>query len=169
MLIIQHQELTSAQATITFSSIPQTFTDLYLAFSVRVTTSDGGIRLRVNGATTSLSGRLLYGTGSSVATATETTYLGSVPNSGTTANTFSNGGLYLPNYSQATTKPFSSDLVDENNGTTALQWINAGLYNSTTAITALELFGSAGGNFVQYSSATLYGITKGSDGIVTVS
>jgi hypothetical protein len=169
MQIIQHQELASAQASITFSSIPQTFTDLYLVFSVRVTTSDGGLRLRVNTSTSNLSVRLLYGTGSSATTATDTTYLGSVPNSGTTASTFSNAGFYFPNYVGAVAKPFSGELVDENNATLGLQWATAGFYNSTTAITALELFSSAGGNFVQYSSATLYGITKGSDGIVTVS
>ena len=169
MQIIQHQELASAQASITFSSIPQTFTDLYVVFSVRVTTSDGGLRLRVNGATTNLSVRLLYGTGSSTASATDTTYLGSVPNSGTTASTFSSAGFYFPNYAGSTAKSFGGELVDENNATTGLQWVTAGLYNSSTAITALEIFGSAGGNFVQYSSATLYGITKGSDGIVVVS
>ena len=156
-------------AGITFSSIPQTYTDLCLVFSARVSVSDGGLRLRVNTSTANLSTRLLYGNGSSATSATDTTYLGSVANSGWTANTFGNGSLYITNYTSSAAKSFSADIVDENNGATGIQWITAGLYNSSTAITALELFNAGGGNFVEHSSASLYGILKGSDGVTTVS
>jgi hypothetical protein len=169
MQLIQHQELGSAQASITFSSIPQTYTDLYLVFSTRLSTTNGGLRLKVNTSTANLSTRLLYGNGSSATSASDTTYLGTSSNSNHTASTFGSGTLYITNYAGSTTKSFSADIVDENNGTGATQWITAGLYNSTTAITSLELFGDAAGNFTQYSSATLYGILKGSDGVTTVS
>ena len=169
MQVIQHQELASAQASITFSSIPQTYTDLYLVLSGRVTTTNGGLRIRVNGGTANLSTRLLYGNGSSAASGTDTTYVGTVTNSNQTANTFGSAGLYFPNYAGSTTKSFSGELVDETNATTATQWVTAGLFNSTSAITAIEFFGDGAGNFVQYSSATLYGITKGSDGTTVVS
>jgi hypothetical protein len=169
MQLIQHQELGSAQSSITFSSIPQTFTDLYLVLSARVTTTNGGLRIRVNGGTANLSTRLLYGNGSSAASGTDTTYVGTVTNSNQTANTFGSTALYFPNYAGSTAKSFSGELVDETNATTATQWVTAGLFNSTSPITAIEFSGDGAGNFVQYSSATLYGITKGSDGIVTVS
>jgi hypothetical protein len=169
MQVIQHQELGSAQAAITFSSIPQTFTDLYLVLSGRVTTTNGGLRIRVNGGTANLSTRLLYGNGSTAASGSDTTYVGTVTNSNQTASTFGNAALYFPNYAGSTAKSFSGDLVDETNATTATQWVTAGLFNSTSPITSIEFFGDGAGNFVQYSSATLYGITKGSDGIVTVS
>lgn len=157
-------------AAIDLSSIPQTFTDLCLVFSLRLNTTNGGLRIRVNGSTASLSTRLLYGNGSTVTSGTDTTYIGSVDNSNQTANTFGNGSLYITNYANTSyAKSFSADLVDETNATTAIQWVTAGLFNSTTAISRIELFGDAAGNFVQYSSASLYGIKSGSDGIVTVS
>lgn len=169
MTLIQHIELGSAQATLTLSSIPQTYTDLYLLFSTRVSVTDGGLRLRVNGSTANLSMKLLYGNGTSATSANETNYLGTSSNSNQTANTFGNGSLYITNYAGSSSKSFSGDVVDENNGTGATQWIDAGLYNSSTAITSLELFNAASGNFVQYSSATLYGILKGTSNGVTVS
>jgi len=167
MQLIQHIELSSAQTNLTLNSIPQTYTDLYLWFSGRVSVTDGGLRLRVNGSTANLSTRLLYGNGSSATSASETTYVGTVSDSNTTANTFGNGALYFANYAGSVAKAFSGEVVHENNATAAVQWVVAGLYNSSTAISSLELFNAGGGNFVQYSSVTLYGILKGSDGIVT--
>jgi hypothetical protein len=157
-------------ASLDFNSIPGTATDLMLVYSLRAAVSNGGLRLKVNGATTNLTVRLLYGTGSSAASATDTTYIGTTTNSGTTSNTFGNGTLYIPNYAGATTKSFSADVVTEGNyGTPWEGWVTAGLYNSTTAITSLSLFNDAAGNFAQYSTATLYGVTKGSLAGVTVS
>jgi hypothetical protein len=60
------------------------------------------------------------------------------------------------------------DTVSENNATAAFQRIIAGLNNSTAAITSINFFPSSG-NFVAGSTISLYGITKGSDGIVTTS
>jgi hypothetical protein len=145
-------------ASIEFGSIPQTYTDLMFVYSLRLSTTNGGLRIRVNGATTSLSTRLLYGNGTSALSGTDTTYIGSANNSNQTASVFSNGNLYIPNYAGSTNKSFSVDTVDENNGTTAIAWLTAGLYSSSTAITSLAFFGDAAGNFVQYSSASLYGI-----------
>ena len=158
-------------ASIDFNSINGAFTDLLLVFSARAAVTNGGLRLKVNGLTSNLSVRLLYGTGSSAFSATDTTYIGTTPNSNSTANTFGNGSIYIPNYSSTTTtKPFSADVVIENNAGTPWEgWVTSGLYNVTTAITSLSLYNDAAGNFVQYSSATLYGITKGSLAGVTVS
>ena len=55
----------------------------------------------------------------------------------------------------------------ENNVTEGYQQIAAGLYNSTSAVSSIEI--ASGGSFVEYSSATLYGITAGSDGTTAVS
>ena len=51
----------------------------------------------------------------------------------------------------------SADGVMENNATEAYQNLVAGLWSNTSAITSLTLAKSTG-NFVQYSSASLYGI-----------
>lgn len=182
MQVIQHQELGSSQSTITFSSIPQTYTDLTVVFSLRNDRSTDGASsyagITINGNYTNLTQRLLQGNGSATATFSYTsgTYplWVYIPGSGYTSNTFHNGRMYISNYAGSNAKAIAIDNVTENNATTAFQTIHAGVYNSSTAITSLGFISlnsdlAAAGNFVQYSSATLYGILKGSDGITTAS
>ena len=155
-------------ASITFSAIPQTFTDLVILLSDRSSRSatNDGVEIKLNGATPT--GRRLYGSGSSVVSDTSPEPLDG--GSTTTANTFSNIQIYIPNYASTTQfKSFSADGVFENNATTAFQSIIAGLYSSNTAVTSVTLSLDTGPLFVEHSSASLYGITAGSDGIVAVS
>jgi hypothetical protein len=174
MQIIQHQELGSAQASITFSSIPQTFTDLLIFTSCRTAHTGpvwDSIRFSFNGVNTDQTNRYLYGDGALAASAAESSALigfGANSNSAT-SNTFSNASAYIPNYTAAIAKSISSDGVAENNGTTGGQIIIANLWNSTAAITSITLTPNSATNFLQYSSATLFGILKGSSGGVTVS
>jgi hypothetical protein len=168
MQVIQHQELGSTQASITFSSIPQTFTDLVLVLSVRLASDvNESILLGLNGTTTNFAVRYLQGNGGIAYTGTLTRWIGSSPDSAFTANTFSNTQVYFPNYTSGTSKSYSIDSVAEWNSSTAFQDLGAGLWTNNAAISSIEI--TAAANFVQFSSATLYGITKGSDGIVTVS
>ena len=175
MTLIQHIELGSAQSSISFSSIPQTFTDLVLSVSARTTTdpSSSGITdgyVSFNGVSTNQSGRLLYGQGSgSGGSGSYSNLYFWLPSSGATANTFGSTQIYIPNYAGSTAKSTSQEIITENNGTFAYSMIFAGLWNSTAAITSvtLQLFTSP--NFAQFSSATLYGILKGSSNGVTVS
>jgi hypothetical protein len=182
MQVIEHQELASSQTSIVFNSIPQTFTDLFVLFSLRNDRSTDGASsyagITINGNYTNLSQRLLQGNGSATASFSYTsgTYplWVYIPGSGYTASTFQNGSIYIPNYAGSTVKSISVDSVTENNATTAFQTIHNGLYNSSTAITSLGFISlnsdlAAAGNLVQFSSATLYGITKGSSNGVTVS
>jgi hypothetical protein len=171
MSIIAHQELTSSQASITFSDIPQTYTDLYLVTSLRSTRSTGSYdlyKITVNGSNALTSGRTLEGNGSSVQSESRIE-VGVQPISLDTANTFNSGSHYIPNYANTSyAKSFSGDSVAENNGTEGGQLLTAGLWNSTSAITSLTLV-CGSGDFVSGSSATLFGITAGSDGVTSVS
>lgn len=175
MTLIQHIELGSAQASITFSSIPATFTDLVVVTCLRGN-QFGGITLNSNNSNTSM--RVLWGTGSSVSSASYTSFTyniwQTVAKSGSTASTFGNANIYIPNYLSSAAKSISIDSVSENNGTAAEQIISAALWNNTAAITSIALTSldanlNANGTFAQYSSATLYGITAGSSGGVTIS
>jgi len=167
MELIETVELASSASSITFSSIPQTYTDLVLKLSLRGTDSGtGGGIVRFNTGGT-YSTRRLLGSGSSAFSDTGAdNFL--VNSSGLTANTFANASVYIPNYRESSQKSFSSDSVQENNATSAFQMLAANLWSETSAITeiSIEMFA---GNFVQYSSASLYGITAGSDGTTTVS
>ena len=169
MTLIQHTELASAQAEITFSSIPATFTDLLVVFSTRSTFRQD-TSVKFNGSTANFSDRYLIGTGSSVFSGTSpANFLGVLNGSGQTANTFASGQLYIPNYRTSAFKSWSVDSVGENNATEAYQNIIAGLWSVTDAITSVTIYQTNGDNLGQYSSATLYGITAGSSGGVVVS
>jgi hypothetical protein len=171
MTLIASTTLGSGGAsTITFDLIPSSFTDLLLVTSVR--TNFAGEDALLLGINNSSSGNLrrLIGTGNSTLSDSQTTMFIASTTGTFTANTFNNGQIYFPNYSGATNKSFSADIVDENNGTSARQFLTAGLFSSTAAITKITLDnGSSGQVFIQNSTVSLYGITKGSDGIVTTS
>jgi curved DNA-binding protein CbpA len=168
MQVIQHQELTGSQSAITFSSIPQTFTDLFVQLSVRSSNADDNLYFKFNNTTSNTSWRNLLGYGTGVLSQSGSGYLlvGGVRSN--TASTFTNMGVYIPNYANGNAKTASVDSTSEENGSTGYQFIVANLWNDTTAINRIDFY-LQGGSLQQYSSATLYGVLKGSDGIVTVS
>jgi hypothetical protein len=150
---------------ISFSSIPASFTDLCVMFSTRVNASTveavAYIFFNANG--DNYSARRLKGDGSGVSSGTGTSEFIVATGANTTANTFSNGQIYIPNYSGSTNKSYSVDQVIENNATSSSQAIVAGLWGNTAAINSIDIvLGS--NNFVQHSTASLYGITRGSGG-----
>jgi hypothetical protein len=152
-------------ASMDFNSIPSTYTDLLVKISARTTNAavNDNVSIRPNGATTSRSLRRIYGSGANVATDTLTDIVvGNIAGSTATANTFGNAEFYLPNYGSTTTyKSFSTDGVNESNIVSVVySSIVAALWSSNSAITSLNLYSEAGANFVQYSTATLYGISK---------
>jgi hypothetical protein len=150
-------------ATIDFTSIPATYTDLLLKVSLRGPTGYASdtmdTYLRFNGTTTNYSDRLLYGTGSAVASISETS-TGidfRVVGQNSTASTFGNAEIYIPNYAGSTNKSVSIDAVTENNATSVLTQLEAGLWSNTATINQITLVPFTTG-FAQYSTATLYGI-----------
>lgn len=172
MQIIQHTELGSAQTAITFSSIPSTYTDLVIYLSGRTARAGihySDIRIKINGSDANFTVRGLAGNGSSVSSFSAGNYAFAVPAATATSNTFSSNYLYIPNYTSSVAKSISIDDTMENNATTSEMTIRAMLWNQTAAITSIELYPDAAQSFQQYSSATLYGILKGSSGGVTVS
>lgn len=172
MEIISHVELGGSSSSITFSSIPGTYTDLYLVCSLRSdhTSDDDSAFATINTLTTNQTLRILFADGSSPGSVSQTRIrLGEATGSTVTANTFGNSQTFIPSYSSSSIqKAFGTDSVTEENANDAFQFLLAQLWNSTSAITSLELTPRFGSNWVQYSSATLYGISAGSDGVTTV-
>ena len=174
MTLIETKTLGTAASAIEFTSIPQTYTDLVFLVSARSSNTGAvydNLFITVNGTSSGYSERLLYGDGSatgSVAEALTRFRFFYTTTFSTTSNTFGNGQLYIPNYAGATNKSMSSESVAENNGTSSLQSITAHLWSNSAAITTVR-FALDVGNLVVGSTISLYGILKGSDGIVTVS
>jgi hypothetical protein len=150
-------------SSIDFTSIPATYTDLCVVLSARSNAGDNVAYFRVNTATTSFSQKFLMGTGASAVSGSDTQLYVPVSNSGHTANTFGNTIIYIPNYTSSANKTFSIDGANENNSTDVRHLIEAGLWSNTAAITSIQI-PCPGGSFVQYSTAYLYGLLKGSGG-----
>jgi hypothetical protein len=149
-------------ATMAFSSIPSTYTDLVLFYSARASEPTGTfyeVFATLNGSTTGFTGIQLYGNGSAAASISAPRQVGLIGNVATTSNTFNNNQVYFPNYAGSTNKSYSVDAVTENNATTSYANFVAGLWSNTAAINAISIAVTSG-NFVQYSTATLYGISK---------
>jgi hypothetical protein len=147
-------------SSITFSAIPATFTDLVVVYS-----GNGGANLIFNGVTTGnlYSRRYLQGASTSVANGNATSensfngifnYYGS--------ETYMFGSVYITNYAGATNKVVGAETFTEINGTGCLRQMFTGQWSSTSAITSVTI--SALGTIGQYSTAYLYGLTKGSGG-----
>jgi len=164
--LISSNVLSSSAASVTFSAIPATFTDLVLRVSARSdqATHASDCSLTVNSITT-YGDTDLVGNSSTAASylslnGTNVIYGGSISAASSTASTFGSLELYIPSYLASANKPISGFTVGENNSSTANQAnivAIAGLVVSTAAITSVRL-ANAGGNFVSGSSFYLYGI-----------
>jgi len=159
--LIEAKTLTTTTASITFSSIPASYTDLQLVCSLRSNFADGNTNglISFNGSTANFTNKYLAGTGSIKDTGSSGRYLGEINANTGTASTFSNISIYIPNYTSSNNKSFSSDGVQENNQTLAYVTFAAGLWSDSAAITSITL-SPGGGSLVQYSTAYLYGIKK---------
>ena len=157
---IETVEVASPVSSITFSSIPQGYTDLKLVLSSRSTYGNnfGNPRITINGSTSTFSRRSIYAengaAGSEVGS--DTRIIGVIPDNAT-ANTFGSLELYMPNYTGSTYKSYSVDSVTENNSSTQGMWILAGLWSTTSAVTSITV-GPIDGNFATNTTATLYGV-----------
>ncbi len=163
--LINSNVLTSSAATVTFSSIPATYTDLVVRISARqnaANTQDTLLITTINGAT-GFSNTWLRGSGSSVISLRNlvgtASYVGQIPGAGGTSNTFDNTEIYIPSYTVSQNKPFSTFSVQENNQTEAYMGTTAGLWSNTAAITSIT-FSANGQSFVSGSSFYLYGISN---------
>lgn len=167
MKLIETKTLGAAAASIEFTSIPQVYTDLVITVSSRSSVALSSGTLSFNGSTANFTRRSLRGNGASASsTTTAADFFSS--ESGFTANTFGNNVIYISNYTGSNNKLYSTDGANENNATTANTLIVAGLWSQTAAITSVGLIQDSG-NFVAGSTFSIYGITKGSDGITTAS
>jgi len=148
---------------IDFDSIASTYTDLCVKISGR---DDRGadwtsVYLKLNDSTSNFTNRHAYGIGSGGGYSTNYStgvLLEGENAANSTGSIFSNYEIYIPNYASSNYKCWSVESVTENNSTTSYCEMVAGLWSNTAAITKVSILLSGTIKFVQYTSATLYGI-----------
>jgi len=146
--------LGSAAASVTFSSIPQTYTDLILIVSHDVT-ADALSGIQFNGDTASnYSATYIWGNGTSAFSGRESNAASAFAFYATAANGFHSAIIQIINYSNATT--YKTLISRENDAATEALAV-VGLWRSTAAITSMVLLRRSG-NFATGSTFTLYGI-----------
>jgi hypothetical protein len=163
---IETVEVASPVASVTFTSIPQGYTDLIVKVSARTNNNAvfDNAQVRFNSDSGSNYSRKIIaseGTGINNISATgNAAFFASYSLNGTTAtaSTFSNTEFYIPNYASSNYKSISVDSSVENNATTGYDGLAAGLWSSTSAITSIELAPSSGTAFLTNSTFTLYGV-----------
>ena len=145
--------LSSAQASVTFSSISGSYTDLFIVMALEPGSSLDGIRLRFNSDTGSnYSWTQLYGgasTGSNRGSNQD-----NIPVGATSANERQMSTFSINNYSNSTT--YKTVLVSPRGATTYASAI-VGLWRNTNAITSLSI-SVASNTMAANSTFTIYGI-----------
>jgi hypothetical protein len=150
----------------TFSSIPQTYTDLVIVTNVR-NAAGGGTSINDMGMTFNSLGSVyswtvLQGDGSSATSsrASATYYMkaGIRPQSGVTSGIFASNITHIFNYSNTSTnKSMITRSACDLNGS-GVTVLGVGLIGSTQAITSVVSTTAGGGNLASGSNVTIYGI-----------
>lgn len=162
-ILLETIQLTQNASSVVFNNIPQTgYTDLLIKFSSRETSGSqwNNLNLTFNGSGTYYS-KSLVGTGSGVTSQGSSSALDrQYANGGsTTAKTFGNGEIYIPNYTGSMPKVITSNTVGESNSTSSIIGLMAGMFTSTAAITEITL-NPVSTSFVTGSTFSLYGIAS---------
>jgi hypothetical protein len=153
--------LSSAQSTITFSNIPQTYSHLQIrAISRSTTTGESGM-ITFNGDTAANYQRhYLYGSGatavSGAGTSASNIDIMYINSSATTANTFAVNILDILDYSNTSKYKTVRLLAGADFNGSGNVGLYSGAWRSTSAITSITITPSS--SIAQYSSFALYGI-----------
>ena len=162
MTLIEAKTLPSNVSSVSFTTIPQTYTDIKILVSARSTFTGANwaeTNVTFNGSS-SYSSMRVQGNGSTDDSYTSGSAIAMWINSAnTSANTFSNAEIYIPNYTSSNPKSVSIDFTTENYAQSALMGIVAGLSTLSTAINTVTLT-SINGDYVTGSTFYLYGISS---------
>ena len=152
-------------ASITFSSIPATYTHLQIRFIARSTYASGNIDIvgmQLNSDTANnYAWHWLFGDGSSAgagsATTTSNITFRDISNANTTANTFGAFVIDILDYANTSKYKTSRALGGyDANGNGKIN-LDSGVWMNTSAVSNIALY-AGNANFAQYSSFALYGI-----------
>jgi hypothetical protein len=149
-------------STFSFTSIPQTYTDLLIKFSGRSTNAGAydDLIIKPNNSTSSINTLVFYGLGSG--TPASTTFVTGLPAQGggdtLPANTFGNADIYIFDYTSSNSKNIMANSIAANNVASSIQQFGVMLWSVSSAITSLYFANFSGSNFKEFTTAYLYGI-----------
>ena len=148
--------LSSAQSSVTFSSISGTYTDLVVVIDGTTASTFTQLQVRTNGDTGSnYSTTYLWGTGSAAVSDRDSNISTGGMNAGFLGTGQGNNTFHIQNYSNSTT--YKTVLARSSvPGNRVAATVN--LWRSTAAITSLRFNLISGENFASGSTFTLYGI-----------
>ena len=153
-------------ASISFVSIPQTYTHLQIRGVGRSTSTSANLTMQLNAdtSTSSYTYHAIYSDGATIvgggaATGLAYNFVGYVPQSASTANTFGTTIVEILDYTNTNKNKTHRALAGSDMSGSGLAEFLSGAWLSTAAVTRIDLKISNGANnFAQYSSFALYGI-----------
>ena len=155
------------QASITFSTIPQTYTDLVIRMSSRSETNSikDNLRIDFNGSSSNWTAKMIGAQNVTLQTSEEgATYANThnyTVNAGTsTALVYNNHETYITGYTTSYNKSSSSDSAMEINSTDNQMGLFGNNWADSAAITTITLYMISGNDWAQHTTAYLYGISN---------
>jgi len=165
LTLISSYTASTSPTSFSFTSIPQTYTDLKLILSIRGSRAAfySNISVLVNGSSSAIYNyRWLYnssGTPTALGYAGDTELGQYVDGANATSNTFGNLEMTICNYATSNYKTISVDNVVEDNSSSVFEVLEGELAQTTSAVTSLTINGSGNNyTFANNSTAYLYGI-----------
>lgn len=162
---IQTYNLTTATASVTFSSIPATYSHLQIRALGRTdrAVSMSGLGMRFNGDTaTNYSDHNVTGDGATATAGADVSasyiFLARYPGASATASMFGVGVIDILDYANTNKYKTTRNLSGTDLNGSGQVHLQSGNWRSTSAITSIQLYPDISGNLVQYSSFALYGI-----------
>lgn len=155
---ISSQTLTSASASVSFTSIPSTYTDLIVVINAAVASGSGDVLMTFNGDTSNNYTYLTMTGNGSTAVSARSTSRANIPcdyNGWLTTTLAENCIIHIMNYYNTTT--FKTVLTRANNAGVGID-LNTGVWRSRTAINQITFINNAGSNYIAGSTFSLYGI-----------
>lgn len=153
-------------SSVTFTSIPNTYTHLQIRGIARTSRPDSnqdGLKFRYNSDTgNNYATHYLLGngstTGSSGGSSVSYNWINGITSSGAAANCFGAFVIDILDYANTNKYKTFRSLSGRDDNTAGAFWFESGLWISTTALSSITIFANTGPNISQYSSFALYGI-----------
>ena len=159
--LIESKVLASDIASVTFTSIPQTYTDLLITCGLRIDgTPTDVFKVQPNGQTGTFSAVNVqsYGNNNTVFSGSTSLIAGGAGASGYSTNALGNASIYFFNYTSSLDKTISIDSSPGNFAAATRICLTNGYWSTSSAITSIEIAALESGTLKVGSKLYLYGI-----------